>query len=688
MDDYELRHAEGWQTGRGSGRESTPQTFSITEKPAPEDLASAVKGQNTAIVILEAGPLIDVGISPEYSLYPKENPAVEPKMASATLDDDPGVALQNNGNSMKIVEGQNTAVVIEDGPLIDVGISPENFLYPKENPAVESKMANATLDRDPKPILQPNGNSIKISTIESKAANETREYDPFRPFEYIKTSTATKATSIAHTQEAGRPWTPVNNKRAQWKATVRDKIRPIQEMSTLPVTQKAKMNGLGHLVTPFAAASSSGSAFKSAPALLASPTPHPFSPSVPPHLVGISRNASAKHISEVTNQLSGPVPTTNTANFSTKTTSGQTSIRPQTKRRHLVTFARKKDNPARGDFRAGRRCNATFALTKSCIDIEPDGMRMSKVLEEIGVRFGSFIRPPQSSTDRTLLIWGKPPQITQTVRELNQWVAASAAPFHSSLLARISHVTKGGNEFAKVSLTTEEVTKILDRQLQEQAMKHKYQKIPDKSLNCKYLGYYLWPVNEIRPEDLLGPSFEAFDPLRMSFNSYILFDAKLEAFKVMADQAERVEKAMLRIEGAFKEFVARSNPATTMYMVERLDELSVRKDVKMVKKSLSPSEHAQVPSLTGDMLESSELVKWSEDTKPVEEEQLFSFHEKIEKGLKRLRFFRSRVRMRVLLGTFALTTYRRWPEGVTSIPFERFIEDINLSATKGRMLQE
>lgn len=681
MDDYELRYAEGWQTGRGSGRESTPQTYSpIRAKPAPENLPPVLEGHNTAVVILEVGPLIDVGISPENSLYPKENPAVESKMGDSTHDDDPGRAVLQNENIMKIVEEKNNALVIlEHEPLVDVGISPESSLYPKENSSVELKTANATIDHGP--TLQYNENSSKVSVVESKAANETHECGPFRTFEYSKAgTTADKTTPADHTQKDGRPWSPVKNKRIQWKAPVRDQTPLVQKVSILPVvTQKSTMNGLGRIVTPITAASSSGSAFESAPAHLAA--------LVPPHLVGISRNASDKFISEVTNQLSGLVPTTDTK-FSTKTIRGLTSIRSQPKRRHLVTFARKKDNPARADFRAGRRCNTTFGLTKSCIDIEPDGMRMSKVLEEIGVRIGSFIRPPQSSTDRTLLIWGKPPQIMQTLRELNQWVAASAAPFQSSLLARISHVTKGGNEFAKVSLTTEEAAKILDRQLQEQAMKHKYQKIPDKSLNFKFVGYYLWPVNEIRPEDLLGPSFEAFDPLRMSFDSYILFDAKLEAFKVMADQIEGVEKAMLRIEGSFKEFVARSNAATTVYMVERPDSLSVRKDVKMVKKSLSPSEHAQVPSLAGDRLEPSELVKWSADTKSVEVEQLFSFHENVEKGLNRLRFFRGRVHMRVLLGTFALTTYRRWPEGVTNIPFKRFVEDTKLSATKGRMLQE
>lgn len=811
MKDYELRHAEGWQIERGSGRESTPQSSSIAKKPASEDLTSAIKGQNTAVVILEDGPLIDVGISPinslypkenyavelkmanttfdddpgrtlqhignpmkldkgqntavviseerplidvgispEGSLYPKENPAVEPNMTNASLEDDAGPTLQHNGNSMKMGEGQNTAVVVledgplidvgislenslcpnenstgepkianknldehpvptsqhnenslkfdkdqntavvilEDGPLIDVGTCPENSLHPKESSAVEPKMATTTLDDCPVPTLKQNGNSIKILAVESRAANETLEYDSFRTIQYSKTSTATKTIPMDHAQRAGRSGTLVKNQRPQLKASVREKTPLIQIVSTLPSNQKAKMNGFGHHVTPFAATSSSGSMSTPAPTHLAAPTLRQISASVPPHLVGISRNAPSKLISEVTTQLSSLVSTTNATKISAKSIRGTSSTRPPPKRRQIVTFARKKDNPARADFRAGRKYKATFGLTKPCIDIEPDAKRMSKVLEEIGVRFGTFIRPPQSSTDRTLLIWGMPPQITQTIRELKQWVTASAAPFQSSLLARMSHVTKGGNEFAKVSLTTEEAAKILDRQLQEQAMKHKYQKIPEKNLKFKFVGYYLWPVNEIRPEDLLGPSFEAFDPLRMSFNSYILFDAKLEAFKVMADQAEGVEKAMLRIEGAFKEFVARSNAATTVYMVERPDELSVRKDVRMVKKLLSPSEHAQVPSLAGDRLEPSELVKWSGDTKPVEEEQLFSFHEKIEKGLNRLRFFRGRIHMRVLLGTFALTTYRRWPEGVTSIPFDRFIEDIKLSATKGRMLQE
>lgn len=811
MHDYELRYAEGWQTGRGSGRELAPQISSITEEPAPKNLTSAVKGQNTAVVILEGGPLIDVGTSPEKHLYPQENPAGEPKMANATLDHDSGPTLQQTGNTTEIGKGHNTAVaILEDGPLIGVGINPENSLHLKENPAVESKMTNATLDDDPGPTLQhnrnsmkigkyqktavvfledgplidvgispekslypkenltlepkiangnvdehpvptlryhensmkvdkdqdtsiviledgplidvgicpenslyrkenptvepkmaiethddhsvftlqQNGNSTDISAVESKAANEAREHGSFPTREYSKTSTATKTTPMDHAQKSGRSGTPIQNKNAQWKAPAEEKKQLIQRVSTLSPNQKAKMNGLENNVTPSAAASNSRSAGASAPAHLAVPTPRQLSASVPPHLVGISKKIIANYTSEVTTQLSNFAPTTKATKISTNTIRGPTSTRPPPKRRHVVTFARKKDNPARADFRAGRKYNATFGLTKACIDIEPDAKRMAKVLEEIGVRFGSFIRPPQSSTDRTLLIWGKPPQITKTLRELNKWVAASAAPSQSSLLARMSHVTRGGNEFAKVSLTTEEAAQILDRQLQEQAMKHKYQKIPDKSLNFKFVGYYLWPVNEIRPEDLLGPSFEALDSLRMSFHSYILFDAKLEAFKVMADQAEMIEKAMLRIEGAFKEFVARSNAATTVYMVERPDETSVRKDVQMVTKILSPSEHAQVPLLAGDRLEPSKLVKWCADTKPVEEEQIFLFHEKIETGLSRLRFFRGRVHMRVLLGTFALTTYRRWPEGVTSIPFERFVEDIKLSATKGRMLQE
>lgn len=713
MDDYELRYAQGWQTGRGSGRELTPQSFSIAEKPAPKNLTSAVKGQNTTRVIRKDRALVDVGISSEKSLYPQENPAGEPEIANATLDDDPGPTLQRIENSTEINKVHDTArVILKEEPLVDVGISPEKYLYPKENPTLEPKMANEKVDEHPVPTLnkenpavepkmaittlddhpvltlQQNGNSLNSSAVKSKAANETRVHDSFQTSEYSRTGTATKTTPTDYAQKSGHSGTPHKNKSAQWKPPVREKATLIQIAPTLPSIQKARMNGLGPNVTPSAAASSSRRAPTSAPAHLAAPTPRPFSTSVPPHLVGISKNFPAEYTSEVTTQLSSLVPTTNARKFLTNTKRGPTSTWPPPKRRHLVTFARKNDNPARADFRAGRRYNATFMLTKAYIDIEPDAKKMAKVLEEIGVRFGSFIRPPQSSTDRTLLIWGKPPQITQTLRELNQWVAASAAPTQSSILARMNHVTKGGNEFARVSLTTEDAAKILDRQLQEQATKHKYQKIPDKSLNFKFIGYYLWPVNEVRPEDLLGPSFEAFDPLRMSFNAYILFDAKLETFKVMADQAEEVENAMLRIEGAFKEFVARCNPATTVYMVERPDEMSLRKDVQMVKKSLSPPEHAQVPSLAGDRLEPSELVKWFGDTKPVEEEHLLLFHDNIETALSRLRFFRGRVHMRVLLGTFALTTYRRWPEGVKSIPLERFIQDIKHSMTKGRMLQE
>lgn len=343
----------------------------------------------------------------------------------------------------------------------------------------------------------------------------------------------------------------------------------------------------------------------------------------------------------------------------------------------MVLFSNKNDNPARAAFRAQKPHTNEFELSKDCYDIEPEREKLYDILEEMGVRIGSFIRPPQRAKDRKLLLWGTEEQTLETIGELQHWVSQSNAV--------ASHTTKHGVAFAKTGQLSQDKKDKLDKEIKLLAMKLKYQKAPDPNLSFAHIGFFLWPVDEIRPDDLLGPSYEAFDPIRMDYHSYILFDDQLSSFKILGSEKGSVERAMRRIKGTMIEFVARNNREITVHMVERPQARLMRENVKMKE---GKDEHAIIPVLAGTYLTSQKRAEWDRERKRVEDHQFAQWRQTIDKALKRLRYYRGHVRMRVLLGTFQLTTFRRLPKGTDSITFQKFVEDMDLTSTSGRMKRE
>jgi hypothetical protein len=347
--------------------------------------------------------------------------------------------------------------------------------------------------------------------------------------------------------------------------------------------------------------------------------------------------------------------------------------------RPRVTFTAKSDNPARAAFRAHLPHTGTLTLPRACHLIEPDRPKMYAIMEEMGVRLGSFIQPPQHLRDLTLLLWGDDVQVAATKEELGIWIRQSETA-RSSLK---------GPLFAKSGALSEDKAKHLECRINREVKRQEYQKAPPPNMTFNCTGYFLWPVDEIRPEELLGPSFEAFDQIRMFHLSYIVFDNQNSVFKIMSDNMNAVMQAIKRIQGTMKEYVARSSQEIVLHVIEAPSSADMRKEIKTSGGLRGTSlEGARIPLLTGPGLQQNEIVQWEIQKKMMVDEQFEKTRIAIRKGLSRIRYYRGRLRMRVLLGTFALTTFRRLPEGVSSIPFERFIGDMSMSATKGRMIKE
>lgn len=345
-----------------------------------------------------------------------------------------------------------------------------------------------------------------------------------------------------------------------------------------------------------------------------------------------------------------------------------------------VTLPRNEDNAAKGAFRKGRVHDAIFVLSKTCEKIEPDRIRMYGRLEEIGVRFETFIRPPQFLEDRTLLLWGNEPHISQTIAELEEWVSTSENDMYGP--RETIQIKSNPKNFARTGLLQGKREEQLDKRLREQAKMLKFQKDPQDGKAFAFQGCFLWPIEEVRPQDLLGPSCEAYDPIRTYNHSHILFEPSLSAFKILSNKEAAVQNALQRIEGTMREYVARSGKIYSSHMVQLPKASKAMKEIKMVA-----GVGGKMPLLTGGPLTSTEIKDFVEEKKILDSSNQKNMRHALRKIIVRLPFYRGQVRMRVVFGTFTLSTFR-WPGGAVTEPFSDFIRDVDSTSTKGTLVRE
>lgn len=356
--------------------------------------------------------------------------------------------------------------------------------------------------------------------------------------------------------------------------------------------------------------------------------------------------------------------------------------RGQRQPRPRVNFNYKRDNLARAAFRKRLNPAGNFMLPTDCVEIEPDRKKMYDMFEEIGVRLGSFIRPPQDFEDRELLLWGDARQVQNTITELQRWLNIRLQPKSERRPTRKDNFARElssiGNQYYRLMKKMQKEAKILE-----------FQQVPAEGRFFPSTGTFLWPVDEVRPEAILGSSLEAFDPIRFQHQCHIVFDTKLSSFRIYSDKEESVNKTMDRIVGTMREYVAKNARPDIIYLVEPPNSSSVRKDVKVVPASLHDpkADKSVIPVLTGSTLGAEDRREWLTERTQLIVENNRRMEISLRKCIANLPHYRGLVRMRVQFGTFALKVFR-WKEGADSTPLRDFMDNTAMSATKGVMIRE
>lgn len=350
--------------------------------------------------------------------------------------------------------------------------------------------------------------------------------------------------------------------------------------------------------------------------------------------------------------------------------------------RPRTVFNYNKDNAARAAFRKRLPPNGKLTLHKDAHEIDPDRKRMYDLFEEVGVRLRSFIRPPQHMHDRELLIWGNPRQVSSTIAELKKWLTRADEGGQTKS-------TRTKENFARELSSTEPRYKALQKRAVRDALIHRYQQIPEPGRHYECTGAFLWPVDEVKPQDIFGPSLEAFDPIRFQYRCHVIFDERQSVVRAYSDDLKSTQESIRRIGGALQDFIARSSRPATVNMVEPPDVSTFRKDVKMhTEPQFDPKAASRkIPMLTGGLLDPTARNSWIKENQDLASSNANRMEQALQKTLPKLPFYRGQVKIRIHFGTFALTLFR-WPEGKVSIPFEDFMKNLAQSGTKGIMIRE
>ena len=367
----------------------------------------------------------------------------------------------------------------------------------------------------------------------------------------------------------------------------------------------------------------------------------------------------------------------------------QKDIRAKLGIRGRVSLGYNKDNTARAAYRKRLPHSATFPLKQDCDKIFPLPRKMYDYFEGLGARNGSFIQPPQHHKDRDLLIWGSSAQVEKTIKELSEYLLRGGPAADS----KKSTKPAGKENFSKENSAIGHGFKQKQNQMLKQALIQDFQRVPEPGRTYGFTGAFLWPVEEVSPEELLGSSLEALDSIRFQFKCHIVFDNQVSAFKVFTNDPGSVEKTMLRITGVMKEYTAKFTTGNSRrivdYVIEPPSASTMRKDIKILPGPTTSSaiSAGKIPQLTGEVLDKEASDSWIKKSELMNVQNVHRVEQDLRKAIQLLPYYRGNVRMRIQYGTFELTTLR-WPENTSSMPFQDFMMNLDLAGTKGRMLRD
>jgi hypothetical protein len=306
--------------------------------------------------------------------------------------------------------------------------------------------------------------------------------------------------------------------------------------------------------------------------------------------------------------------------------------------------------------------------------------------EAIAKKFGTFVfsddRIGKGGTIK-LDIWGEVAAVQHTRQAIHDWIERESPSKRA--LGLNSHPT------TRSLLPRQRPAE--EKRWNREVMRQRFRREPPIGMLFGAIGTFHWPVKEFQPHELLGNSYEAFDPIRMDCSCYVIYNQDISGFKVMGE-AGAVKVALLRIRKACFQITARQIASLRRYFLH-LHETEAEASSHV---TLTPYEHIKrigaTTATTQDHPGHSPQAQDEADldTREQQQHRETSIREAKVAGktimlmIAKLHYYRGHLKLRVRLGTFLAMEYRATEDGRYTV--EDFRDMLRQSQFVGQVTPE
>lgn len=208
-------------------------------------------------------------------------------------------------------------------------------------------------------------------------------------------------------------------------------------------------------------------------------------------------------------------------------------------------------NEAQGDWRELKPAKL-FVRVSTELAFADDGESLQRLAREHFCYVASDQRATTSSDSQTFGIWGVAADAENTRLAITKWIEEMNGPQRSARAGK----------FAKLSSMTPALRQREENRWKRMVQKERYRQHPPVNMAFGAIGTFHWPMKDYAPKEILGPNYEALDPIRMSCSCYVVWQKN--AFQIMGKSMEKVKAALLLLKRTIFQIAAKQLPTTRM----------------------------------------------------------------------------------------------------------------------------
>lgn len=238
--------------------------------------------------------------------------------------------------------------------------------------------------------------------------------------------------------------------------------------------------------------------------------------------------------------------------------------------------------------------------------------------------------------------------------------------------------------FAKLASLNDIQHRRAEKEWRKEVKRQKYRMHPRPDAHFGAIGTFNWPLDEYRADEVLGPNYEALDPIRMDCSAYIVHHPDRSAFRIMG-KAEDVQEGLIRMRKVYFQIVAKTIAPVRRYFLHRTKDAQLPERVVMREyerpllvsgkqaRELSPG-----CTVRGVDYGTGEEAKYTSNEVRVRALLLAT--------LPKLHYHRASLTLRIRLGTFLATLFKQPRDGTYAL--EEYESMIEASQFKGEVTVE